>query len=127
MTLFRNNFEFIKLFFRHDKKQTYTVSPRLFGNIQSRSSSITTTRIVVLFAYPIDIITAKEYNYKHEYDGSLVLLKLSNKLGIYQSPISIITCSYDAWGVCTVTQDSVGIATVNPFRYRRCRNQSLLP
>lgn len=26
--------------------------------------------------------------------------------------------SYDAWGVCTVTQDSVGIATVNPFRYR---------
>ena len=26
--------------------------------------------------------------------------------------------SYDAWGVCTVTQDSVGIASVNPFRYR---------
>ena len=26
--------------------------------------------------------------------------------------------SYDAWGVCTVTQDSVDIATVNPFRYR---------
>ena len=26
--------------------------------------------------------------------------------------------SYDAWGVCTVTQDSVGIANVNPFRYR---------
>ena len=26
--------------------------------------------------------------------------------------------SYDAWGVCTVTQDSVGIATINPFRYR---------
>ncbi len=25
---------------------------------------------------------------------------------------------YDAWGVCTVTQDSVGIATINPFRYR---------
>ena len=26
--------------------------------------------------------------------------------------------SYDAWGVCTVTLDSIGIATVNPFRYR---------
>ena len=26
--------------------------------------------------------------------------------------------SYDAWGVCTVTLDSVGIATINPFRYR---------
>ena len=26
--------------------------------------------------------------------------------------------SYDAWGVCTVTHDSVGIATINPFRYR---------
>ena len=26
--------------------------------------------------------------------------------------------SYDAWGVCTVTQDSVGITNVNPFRYR---------
>ena len=26
--------------------------------------------------------------------------------------------SYDAWGVCTVTQDSVGIANVSPFRYR---------
>ena len=26
--------------------------------------------------------------------------------------------SYDSWGVCTVTQDSVGIANVNPFRYR---------
>ncbi len=28
--------------------------------------------------------------------------------------------SYDAWGVCTVTQDSseCGIATVNPYRYR---------
>ena len=26
--------------------------------------------------------------------------------------------TYDAWGVCTVTQDSVGIANVNPFRYR---------
>ena len=26
--------------------------------------------------------------------------------------------SYDAWGVCTVTQDSVGIATINSFRYR---------
>ena len=26
--------------------------------------------------------------------------------------------SYDAWGVCTVTQDSVGIANINPFRYR---------
>ena len=26
--------------------------------------------------------------------------------------------SYDAWGVCTVTQDTAGIATVNPFRYR---------
>ena len=26
--------------------------------------------------------------------------------------------SYDAWGVCTVTQNSAGIAAVNPFRYR---------
>ena len=28
--------------------------------------------------------------------------------------------SYDAWGVCTISQDSsdCGIATVNPFRYR---------
>ena len=26
--------------------------------------------------------------------------------------------SYDAWGVCTITQDSVGIAQRNPFRYR---------
>ena len=26
--------------------------------------------------------------------------------------------SYDAWGECAVTQDSVGIATINPFRYR---------
>ena len=26
--------------------------------------------------------------------------------------------SYDAWGVCSVTLDSVGIATINPFRYR---------
>jgi len=26
--------------------------------------------------------------------------------------------SYDAWGVCTVTQDFVGIAKINPFRYR---------
>ena len=26
--------------------------------------------------------------------------------------------SYDAWGICTITQDSVGIATINPFRYR---------
>ena len=26
--------------------------------------------------------------------------------------------AYDAWGECTVTQDSVGIATINPFRYR---------
>ena len=26
--------------------------------------------------------------------------------------------SYDAWGVCSATQDSVGIATINPFRYR---------
>ena len=26
--------------------------------------------------------------------------------------------SYDAWGVCTVILDSVGIATINPFRYR---------
>ncbi|MBQ7336425.1 MAG: RHS repeat-associated core domain-containing protein, partial [Clostridia bacterium] len=26
--------------------------------------------------------------------------------------------SYDAWGVCTITQDSVGIAAINPFRYR---------
>ena len=26
--------------------------------------------------------------------------------------------SYDAWGVCSVAQDSVGIATINPFRYR---------
>ena len=26
--------------------------------------------------------------------------------------------TYDAWGVCTVTQDSVGIAQINPFRYR---------
>ena len=26
--------------------------------------------------------------------------------------------SYDAWGVCTVTQNSAGIATINPFRYR---------
>ena len=26
--------------------------------------------------------------------------------------------SYDAWGVCTVTLDSVGIAAINPFRYR---------
>lgn len=26
--------------------------------------------------------------------------------------------SYDAWGVCTITHDSVGIANINPFRYR---------
>ena len=26
--------------------------------------------------------------------------------------------SYDAWGICSITQDSVGIATINPFRYR---------
>ena len=26
--------------------------------------------------------------------------------------------SYDAWGICTVTHGSVGIANVNPFRYR---------
>ena len=26
--------------------------------------------------------------------------------------------SYDAWGECNVTQDSIGIATINPFRYR---------
>ena len=26
--------------------------------------------------------------------------------------------SYDAWGVCTVILDSVGIANINPFRYR---------
>ena len=26
--------------------------------------------------------------------------------------------SYDTWGVCTVIKDSVGIATINPFRYR---------
>ena len=26
--------------------------------------------------------------------------------------------TYDAWGVCTITQDSVGIANINPFRYR---------
>ena len=26
--------------------------------------------------------------------------------------------SYDAWGVPTIAQDSVGIATINPFRYR---------
>ena len=32
----------------------------------------------------------------------------------------VATYSYDAWGVCTVTSDTsaVGIATVNPFRYR---------
>ncbi len=26
--------------------------------------------------------------------------------------------SYDAWGVCTVTEDDSGIGTVNPYRYR---------
>ena len=31
---------------------------------------------------------------------------------------TIARYSYDAWGVCTVTQDSVGIANINPFRYR---------
>ena len=32
----------------------------------------------------------------------------------------VVKYSYDAWGVCTVTQDTSGcsIATVNPFRYR---------
>ena len=30
----------------------------------------------------------------------------------------VASYTYDAWGVCTVTQDSVGIASVNPFRYR---------
>ena len=30
--------------------------------------------------------------------------------------------SYDAWGVCTIVQDTtvVGIAAINPFRYRGC-------
>ena len=35
-----------------------------------------------------------------------------------QDAKTVARYSYDAWGVCTVTQDSVGIATVNPFRYR---------
>lgn len=32
----------------------------------------------------------------------------------------VATYSYDAWGVCTITQDAsdCGIATVNPLRYR---------
>ena len=32
--------------------------------------------------------------------------------------VTVAKYSYDAWGVCTVTKDSVGIATINPFRYR---------
>ena len=33
---------------------------------------------------------------------------------------SVAKYSYDAWGVCTVTEDNtaVGIATINPYRYR---------
>ena len=32
--------------------------------------------------------------------------------------VTVAKYSYDAWGVYTVTKDSVGIATINPFRYR---------
>ena len=31
---------------------------------------------------------------------------------------TIARYSYDAWGVCTITQNSTGIAAINPFRYR---------
>ena len=32
--------------------------------------------------------------------------------------VTVAKYSYDAWGVCTVTQDSADIGTINPFRYR---------
>ena len=37
---------------------------------------------------------------------------------VSKDAVAIARYSYDAWGVCTVTQDSIGIATINPFRYR---------
>ena len=31
---------------------------------------------------------------------------------------TVANYSYDAWGVPTIVQDTVGIAQINPFRYR---------
>ncbi len=46
---------------------------------------------------------------------------LGDIIGIVDENASVVArYSYDAWGVCTVTQDSseCGIATINPYRYR---------
>ena len=54
--------------------------------------------------------------------GSTVYTYRKNLFGdiiaIYQGATKKAAYLYDAWGNCTITQDTDGIGTANPFRYR---------
>ena len=54
--------------------------------------------------------------------GSTVYTYRKNLFGdiiaIYQGATKKAAYIYDAWGNCTITQDTDGIGTANPFRYR---------
>ena len=54
--------------------------------------------------------------------GSTVYTYRKNLFGdiiaIYQGATKKAAYVYDAWGNCTITQDTDGIGTANPFRYR---------
>ena len=80
------------------------------------SGEIVTSKIVVTLYDNEDSVCGILYNTVPYYfiknmQGDIIAI-------VDKDAQTVARYSYDAWGVCTVTQDSVGIANVTPFRYR---------
>ena len=60
-----------------------------------------------LVGFIIDGIT---YTYRKNLFGDII--------GIFSGNTEMATYVYDAWGNCTITKNTNGLGTLNPFRYR---------
>ena len=59
------------------------------------------------------VYNGEPYYYRKNLQGDIIAI-------VDRDAHTVARYSYDAWGVCTVTQDTsdCGIAAVNPYRYR---------
>ena len=57
------------------------------------------------------VYNGEPYYFQKNLQGDVIAL-------IEKDAKTVAKYTYDAWGACTVTMDTVGIANVNPYRYR---------
>ncbi|MBQ2710939.1 MAG: hypothetical protein IJF66_03235 [Clostridia bacterium] len=81
--------------------------------VQANVSQSTTTNKTFLYNSQGIVgfaIGSTVYTYRKNLFGDII--------AIYQGATKKAAYLYDAWGNCTITQDTDGIGTANPFRYR---------